>query len=142
MEAIAEVGEEREDRIDHQRPAPVIVCDVELDLISADGVAAGHDLSLAAPLLKDHRSVLADRPGVSVQKQIAIRFHPDALRPFEAEVNGTRVRSGGDDEVIFELSIAAVEKEIDSRIDLAIADALVNRHIADPFGAILTQEVI
>lgn len=90
------------------------------------------------------RTVVAEaqrcRPGR--EDEIAGGVEIDALGTFEGEADLGGIGAGSDDKVELELSLATVIDEIDTRIDVAVADFRVGRDVRPPLRWIVAEEVV
>ena len=66
----------------------------------------------------------------------------DGVGASELEAYGAGIGAGGDDEIEFRGGPGAVEGEVDARIDTAIDDAAVHRHVAAPATGVRAVEIV
>lgn len=130
-------------RIDHQRLIAVILADVEAHFVAAVHDVTTRDLApIAFHGLVGDRLALPNFPAVHGQHQVAVRFDPSLIRAFEGEPDVTRARPGMDDEIVFELSLVAVEDQINSRINRRVSHPCIVGDIGSPLRRIIANQVV
>ncbi len=90
----------------------------------------------------DDGLVLAYVSAGSVQHEATFGVYLEFVRALETEHDLVRIRSGRENEVVLELALIAVVDEIDSGIDVLVADFAVGRHVPSPLRRIAADEVV
>jgi hypothetical protein len=67
-----------------------------------------------------------------LHEELAHAPDADRIRPGNVERDRCRIRSGRDDEVVLELALRSVQREVDLRIDVVQADLAEVRHVLVP----------
>src|SRR5262249_43831886 len=130
------------DRVDDEGRGRIVSGDTETDRSRPLPHPLPSDLLSGAPdALVDHRLAEAQRGRAHVQDKIALRTQLDPLGALEPELDGSRVRPGGDDEVVLEPLLArAVVGEVDSGVDLAIEDPCIYAPVGPPLAWIAADQ--
>src|SRR4051794_2330876 len=92
-------------------------------------------------LLIEPRLELAYRTGWRVYDQIPAALKFQTHGSLDAHSDERRVGMGREDEVVFQAPIVAIERRVDSRIEIVPDQALVARQIADPFRLVAADEI-
>ena len=104
--------------------------------------ASGNGPLLASEVLVSAGRFKANFAALGRESQISLRIQGDLLRTAEFHRNLLRVRSRRYFKVVFQPSLVAVIRQINSRIDLLVAHACKLRHIAMPFRRIFPDKVV
>ena len=136
-----EVGRVRHDGIDDERPGAVVCADVECDVPSAEAEATLDARASLRGVLVDHRSVQAQRLAASCDDHV-VTVEPDRICAGNLEADPPGIGARGDDEVELRRAMRAVEHEVRARIDAAIDDAAIHRHVAMPCRGIIAGHVM
>ena len=111
-------------------------------MIGGDYVFAFNQAPLAADQLVDERLLQLDFASRDTQHHIATRVEAHLARAGDSQLDGFRVCSRCDKEVIFQFALIAVEHQIYTWIDPFIFHAGIRRHIRVPLLRIIPQEII
>ncbi len=76
---------------------------------AAKHISAGEKVPAAAPILISNRLKLADLSIPCSYDQITIFVDARSVCPFELELNAASIRAGGNQKIVFEPALAAVE---------------------------------
>src|SRR5437588_606251 len=123
-----------ENGIDYERLAAIIFRNAKAELIFADELeAAGNRGAGSIPFLIDSRLVLRnDFSGRQNNFEVAITADSKRLRSPYRNANARRISAGRNNPVIFEISLAAIVSEIDSRIDSVKGNSPISGYVAPP----------
>lgn len=128
---------ERQHRVDHQFPAPVIPAQPETECpIGIPTIAAGHRSpdSLRAHLVR-HRMLLD-----KCRDQITVRIEPGSS-PADLQPDHVGIHARFDDQVILQIAGVTVVHQIDTGIEIAGAQSRVIRS-RSPLGAVIAVDHI
>src|SRR6185503_1753274 len=78
----------------------------------------------------------------SVQDEVSRRFDLESVDALEAQRDGPWIRPGGDDEVVLELALIAVEDQVHPWIHALVRDPGVGRNVLEPAVGIVAEEVV
>ena len=126
--------EYRQHRVDDERLRSVIRRNLKADLTRRRRPPGSTDRDAhAVDLLIQHWLAHPDRSTVDRSNQVASRIDSEG-RPFEGEANGLGVGVGSDHEVVFHLSLVAVEDQVDPGVEAAVENPRVCGHVPSPSG--------
>ena len=137
----AEVRGVPQNGVDDEGPRRVPRRDPEAHAPAVEHVAAVDGTPLTVLLLVNRRPAQPHLAGRRRDQEIALLVEPQAVGTVEGQRHHARVRAGSHDEVVLELTLAAIEDEADPGVDVAVADAGEGRHVAAP-AARLADEVM
>ena len=139
----AEVRRERDDGVDDERTCPVVLIHVDTDGAGAPSrVPAADDHLRAADVLVDRRPPLMERACSGLDDEVALRTDADRGGAPEVQPDVAGVSVGRDDEVVFDLSVAAVEDDVDSGIDVRVPRGAEQRDVRTPLRFVGANEVM
>jgi hypothetical protein len=112
-------------RVDDDRACVVIVTELEVDsVVLRQNHAAGNFSATGGKVLVDVRARLADIAGIGVEDDCSVTVGINGLTAVEADADARRIGLGSDDEIVLEAAVrAGFEDEVDSRVELLVADA-------------------
>ena len=76
------------------------------------------------------------------QNEISVAVQADIVRSFDVQFDGRRVGARRDHQVVLELSLIAVEDEIDARIDLGVAHSRKMANIDHVTRCVIADEIV
>ena len=138
--APAKIAGIAEHGIDDQRPGMIVAAKAEADLVPGYGEPpfdAGLPVSVHLVQL---RLLERGRAVGSIQDRIALRVDAGA-RAIDPPGDAAGVGAGGDDKVVLQLALIAVEDQIHAGVDLGILDLAIRRNARAPVLRIVTDEV-
>jgi hypothetical protein len=114
-------------RVEHERSGPIVGSEREAVAPTGADVIAGTD-RLASPArpLPRTRPLVEQRPERRVDRERPAVRDGQALRTDVGETDVTRVRAGGDVELVFQLAALPMEDHVDPGPQLPVGDAAVS----------------
>jgi len=110
--------------------------------ISLEHVVAGHLAHLAVDPLVELRPGLPQLARADLDDEITFARQSPAVAALDGQGDDLGIGPRSDDEVVLELSLAAVEHEVDPRIDLLVTHAAVTWHAGAPTARVVAQVVV
>ena len=86
--------------------------------------------------------LLNEVAGGGGQHEVAVSVGVDTVHAVVGEFDAVGVGSGGDDEVVFELALVAVEDHVHAGVDFRAFQLRVLRDVGDPLLGVIADEVI
>ena len=130
----------RNDRVDDEGRARIVLANVKADRVVVDAIAYVDRSPDAVERLVRGRLPFEHRVRPGVHRQHARRVqHWARAVEVQRDVAGVRVRR--DDEVVFDVVIAWIEKGVNTRIQAGISKRLVGRNVSVPPVLIVSDEI-
>ena len=142
--ASAEVGGVRQDRVNDERPAWIVLTYLKCHIPPAPyQVPDNHRLSSAiGRFLVSERPVQRDLTACDARHQVTLRVDSQVVDALKCQPDDARVGPGRNDEITFELALGAVINQVDSGINSQLRDFAVIWNAAEPVGRIFAEKVI
>ena len=121
----------------------VVASEVEAHLaVAGEHILRLHRPAAAGRLLVDHRLRLHNLALSQSEHQRPVPRHAHRVGPAELHPDQIRVRSGGNDKIVFELPAGAVVDYVDTRIGLPVTHPAKVRHVCLPPVRPVSYEVV
>ena len=120
-----------------------MLCNLESDVRRIlQNIRAPHRNSLPVGFLVNDRTLETEFTAAGLQNQIAFSVRFDLAGTFDFELNQSRIGSRGDREVVLQLLMVSVVDQINSRIQILVADSPVGWYFRMPIRRIVADEII
>src|SRR5207244_13392130 len=104
-------------------------------------ITAGNGLFAAVGLLVDARLVQADLTACGLHCQIFLGVDLEFVHTCKGKLDDPRIGSRGNDKVVFQLPLVAIEDQIDTRVDIPVLHPGIGRDVGVSLFSIVAAEV-